>query len=104
MFSTVTKYILDKVPVWILIPATIVYGPPTVAIVGLWYVVDQMNNKTQASMVKTAEIIELKYVSAIEKQNLINAQNNETLKRLDQHQTIIFEAYLNSQGGKHARK
>jgi hypothetical protein len=90
------RYLWDKLPVWIKFPLALVMLPIAAVVIILWYslFLPWQTKEITANIMRFEELRNREMVYLVEKQNLINTQMGDSIKRIEQHQGIMMRHIL----------
>lgn len=89
--KSVLSFIWDKTPWWVKWPG-ILLGTPTMLVL---YFLSWHSSSIHSAIIPYERARDAQIKSIEEKQAIQLQSINENLKRIDQHQTLMFEAMLN---------
>jgi len=99
------KWAWENTPIWIKWPLILVMIPIASVTIVLWYslFLPWQTMEIKAHINSYSEQQSKQIIHLVEKQNLINSQMNDNIKRVEQHQALMLETLLNNQRGRNER-
>jgi hypothetical protein len=99
------KWIWDHLPLWIKWPMIFVMIPIASVTIVLWYslFLPWQTREIKAHINVYSEQQNTQIIHLVEKQNLINGQMNDSMKRIEQHQAIMLETLLHNRRRTHGQ-